>query len=276
MKNYRTAAIIKVSNFSPITLTLCTDSKFRENSQYLDHDIDMDVFYFDPIGGGGDYANYGQLLHYNSVMLDDPNSQLVMRNKLTLYLDNKKEFFKDKYFPPLLFDYYDLTIREAPYPSDYNYCFVSLNLDHSGSVSTYNGYIPEDPDNPDPVMYYLKIGLTVMMINKDEFSDILDKFYNEIITDGDTEEKITEYFDQLTSPRMAEIMEEQGITDWQNYSSSGYYLPYLKDNPKYFSEDLLNGDYELTFSIEKYSEAQLTDEEKENIHYIGYYNKQTH
>lgn len=179
-----------------------------------------------------------------------------------------------KYFPPLLLDYDDIVYNyDNPTKLSDRLVYISLNLDNSKSDSTiYTGYDPEDPDPTDPTLESLKIGLNSMILTVSEYDNIFDS------SGLTSSEKIefSQYLNDQMSIRMAEIMEEQGITDWQNYSSSGYYLPYLKGNPNFFSEGLLNGTNELTISIEKYSEAQLTDEEKENIHHIGYYSKQTH
>ena len=273
MRNYRTAAILSASSetdFKPFSYTYATKSRFKEDSHYLEHDIENLMMGF----AAKENPEYGiiekpisinDLLTAIIFILQDPNEQLVLRTKLSLYMNNGKSYLLDKYFPPLLLDYDDF-IGDSDRSG---LVYISLNLDNSKSDSTmYAGYDPEDPDPVDPTLEFIKIGLNSMIITVGEF--------NTIITSSgfrETDIEFAQYLNDQMSLRMAEIMEEQGITDWQNYSSSGYYLPYLKGNPNFFSEGLLNGTNELTISIEKYSEAQLTDEEKENIHHIGYYSK---
>ena len=278
MKNYRTAAILSASSetdFKPFSYTYATKSRFKEDSHYLDHDIENLTIVFaaevspDFTGMIGIPIPVNKLLTSFLFILQDPNEQLVLRTKLSLYMNNGKSYLLDKYFPPLLLDYDDIVVTDR---FD-RFISISLNLDNSKSDSTiYAGYDPEDPDPTDPTLESLKIGLNSMIITASEYNNI---FNSSGLTSSNNLE-FAQYLNDQMSTRMDEIMEEQGITDWQNYSSSGYYLPFLKDRPSYFSEDLLNGTNKLTISIEKYSEAQLTDEEKENIHHIGYYSKQTY
>ena len=277
MKNYRTAAILSESSetdFKPFSYTYATKSRFREDSHYLDHDIESLMMAFaakenpDYAGIEGKPIPANELLTYFVFILQDPNEQLVLRTKLSLYMNNGKSYLLDKYFPPLLLDYDDIDNSDN-IGNSVRSVYISLNLDNSKSDSTiYTGYDPEDPDPTDPTLESLKIGLNSMILTTSEYDNICN-------SSGlrDTDLEFAQYLNDQISTRMAEIMEEQGITDWKNYSSSGYYLPFLKDRPSFFSEALLNGTNELTISIEKYSEAQLTDEEKENIHHIGYYSK---
>ena len=277
MKNYRTAAILSTSSetdFKPFSYTYSTKSRFKEDSHYLDHDIENLTIVFvaevnpDFAGMIGIPIPVNKLLTSFLFILQDPNEQLVLRTKLSLYGNNGSGYFLDKYFPPLLLDYDDIVVSDR-------FIYISLNLDNSKSDSTiytiFNPDIEVEGPDPDPTLEFLKIGLNSMIITTSEYNNIFNS--SGLTSSGNIE--FSQYLNDQMSTRMAEIMEEQGITDWQNYSSSGYYLPFLKGNPNYFSEGLLNGTNELTISIEKYSEAQLTDEEKENIHHIGYYSKQT-
>lgn len=273
MRNYRTAAILSTSSetdFKPFSYTYATKSRFKEDSHYLDHDIE-DLMMGFAAKANPEYDIIEKPISINDLLtaiifiLQDPNEQLVLRTKLSLYANNGRSYLLDKYFPPLLLDYDDL-ISDSDRSG---LVYISLNLDNSKNDSTiYTGYDPEDPDPTDPTLESLKIGLNSMILTTSEYDNICN-------SSGlrDTDLEFAQYLNDQISTRMAEIMEEQGITDWKNYSSSGYYLPFLKDRPSFFSEALLNGTNELTISIEKYSEAQLTDEEKENIHHIGYYSK---
>lgn len=102
MRNYRTAAILSASSetdFKPFSYTYSTKSRFKEDSHYLDHDIEDLGIYFvaEEIPGLTDLIGkpnfVNDLLTAFLFILQDPNEQLVLRTKLSLYMNNGKSCF---------------------------------------------------------------------------------------------------------------------------------------------------------------------------------------